>query len=322
MLTIRGRNVNDIFPVGIMHLNHSGEKRDSRNGPTLELPTPVAVCYDRPDERVLFSDERDANPFFHLFESLWMLAGRNDTAFLHEYNSQMRQYSDDGNGFNAAYGQRLRSHFGRDQLDEVIHLLRSNRDDRQAVLQIWDVDDLGKSTKDKACNLTIVPRVRNGKLDWTVYNRSNDYVYGMLGANAVHMAVIQEYVAAMVGVGVGRYWQVSNCLHAYTDNPVWQRTKDLSLVVDDPYKHGLVKPFPLVSYTDGWNTDLMAWMEKPWSARVYREPFFEKVAKPMAQAHRAHKESKCGLNFVGRIAATDWRLACINWLNKREGEKK
>lgn len=319
MLLIRGRNVNDVFPLGLFHLKCNGEERDSRNGPTLEIMSPVTIQYDRPEERVLFSPERDANPFFHMMESLWMLAGRNDAAFLDEYNSQMRQYSDDGVGFNAAYGQRLRSYFGRDQLDDVIQLLRKNPDDRQVVLQIWDVDDLGKSTRDKACNLTIVPRIRNGYLDWTVYNRSNDFILGALGANAVHMSVIQEYVARMIGVKVGRYWQVSNCMHVYTELTWhWQKCKDLPLSVDDPYKNGQVAPFPLITNKESWMSDLYTFMEKPWAGVRYVDPFFNKVARPMAVAHRAHKDGRNGLEYISQIEASDLRMSCEQWLMKRE----
>lgn len=319
MLNIRGRNVNDIFPLGLFHLKNSGVERSSRNGPTLEIMSPVSIQYDRPDERVLFSAERDANPFFHLFEALWMLAGRDDVAFFDEYNSQMRKYSDDGERFNAAYGQRLRSHFGYDQIDDVINILRKNPDDRQVVLQIWDVDDLGKQTLDKACNLTIVPRIREGYLDWTVYNRSNDFILGALGANAVHMSVIQEFVARMIGVKVGRYWQVSNCLHVYTElTPHWHKCKDLSLSVEDPYRNYAVKSFPLISDKESWMSDLYTFMEQPWLGIKYVDPFFNKVAKPMAIAHRAHKEGNNGLNYVNQIEATDWQLACKQWLERRE----
>ena len=319
MLSVRGRNVNDIFPLGLFHLKNSGVERSSRNGPTLEIMSPVAVQYDRPDERVLFSAERDANPFFQLFESLWMLAGRDDVAFLDEYNSQMRKYSDDGTRFNAAYGQRLRIHFGKDQIDEVIEMLRRNPDDRRAVLQIWDVNDLGESSKDLACNLTIVPRIREGYLDWTVYNRSNDFILGALGANAVHMSVIQEYVASMIGVKVGRYWQISNCMHVYTElTPHWKKCHDLPLTVFDPYKEGRVAPFPLVSNKESWMSDLLTFMECPWGGQRYVDPFFNYVAKPMAIAHRAHKEDKSGLYYVSAIQASDWRMACEQWLMKRE----
>jgi len=320
MRNIKARNVNEVFPIGIMYLNHFGEKRDSRNGPTLEIMEPMSVTYECPTERVMFSPERDANPFFHLFESLWMLAGRADVAFLDQYNKGMAQYSDDGISFNAPYGYRLRHSFGYDQLDLVIKKLRQNSDDRRIVLQIHDPSDaqLRGDSKDHACNIVITPRVRYGKLDWTVFNRSNDYVFGMLGANAVHMSIIQEYVALMSGHKVGQYTQISNCVHAYINNPVWQRVKDLPLSVPDHYTSGGVKALPLITFPSIWNKELSEWMVKPWSGRRYEDPFFEHVAKPMAIAHHAHKENKDGLRYIGNVGATDWRKAAREWLERRE----
>lgn len=319
MLTISGTNVNEIFPLGILYLKETGELRDSRNGPTLEIDRPVAVTYQFPQERVLFSAERDANPFFHLFESMWMLAGRDDVAFLDQYNSLMKQYSDDGLGFNAAYGHRLRKGFGFDQLDEIIQRLRKNSDDRRAVLQIWDPADLHKESKDYACNLVITPRIRKNKLDWTVFNRSNDYVYGMLGANVVHMSIIHEYVANMIGVMVGSYTQITNCLHAYVENPAWQRIKDLPVTAYDPYNTGAVRPFnKLVTNKESWHNDLQRWMDCPWGDYQYDDPFFTHVLKPMAIAHKAHKENKDGRRYTRAIKASDWKLACEQWLERRE----
>lgn len=319
-MLIKARNVNKVFPVGLMYIQKQGEERDSRNGPTLEIMEPAVVTYQFPDERVLFCPARDANPFFHLFESLWMLAGRADVAFLDQYNKGMSQYSDDGISFNAPYGYRLRHTFGYDQLDAVIRRLRANPDDRRIVLQIHDPSDseLRGDSKDHACNLVITPRVRKGKLDWTVFNRSNDYIFGMTGANVVHMSIIHEYVATMSGLKLGSYTQISNCLHAYTESPVWQRVKDLPVVCSDPYSVGMVAPHPLITFPEVWYKELCYWMERPWSGRYYVDPFFENVAKPMAIAHMAHKDSKDGLKYVGKIAATDWRLACTEWLERRE----
>lgn len=318
MQTLSDRNVNILFPMGLQLLNTQGLERDSRNGPTLEIMEPVAVTYTHSDERVLFDKNRDANPFFHLFESLWMLAGRDDVAFLDQYNSQMKQYSDDGRTFNAPYGYRLRKQFSFDQLDEVIKRLRRDCDDRRAVLQIMNAEDSIKPSKDHACNLVITPRIRKGRLDWTVFNRSNDYVYGMTGANVVHMSIIQEYVARMIGVEPGAYTQITNCLHAYTANPVWNRVKDTPLMFHDLYTIGKVKPFPLITKVHDWDNDLKRWMDCPWADVQYVDPFFNQVAKPMAIAHRAHKENKNGLRYVGRIEASDWRVACTDWLERRE----
>lgn len=84
-------------------------KRPSRNGPVLMIDEPVIATYTHPRERVLFNSARDANPFFHLYEALWMLAGRNDVAPLAYYAKNIANYSDDGKTLNGAYGYRWRS---------------------------------------------------------------------------------------------------------------------------------------------------------------------------------------------------------------------
>ena len=78
MRIIEARNVHSALPSAIQMLLTSGVQRDSRNGPVLMMPDVVTTEYAKPEERVLFWPERDANPFLHLYESLWMLAGRND----------------------------------------------------------------------------------------------------------------------------------------------------------------------------------------------------------------------------------------------------
>ncbi len=81
MNVISVRNVHEALPEALRFLRQTGVPRDSRNGAVLQAPCPVTTVYRRPDERVLFWPERDANPFFHFMESLWMLAGRNDVAW-------------------------------------------------------------------------------------------------------------------------------------------------------------------------------------------------------------------------------------------------
>jgi hypothetical protein len=101
MKVLNVRNVNEALRKGIDLINELGEPIDSRNGPTLEIPCPVATVYHHPWERVLISQTRDANPFFHLMEALWILAGRYDVKFLTEFNKRMADYSDDGSEFKS-----------------------------------------------------------------------------------------------------------------------------------------------------------------------------------------------------------------------------
>lgn len=159
MKVINVRNVHHALPLALHELKQEGIDRESRNGPVRVFKTPVTTVYQNPTERVLFWAERDANPFFHFFESLWMLAGQNDVPFLAYFVKRMVTYSDYGKTFHGAYGHRWRQHFKDkdgnkiDQLAIVIKALKENPDDRRCVVQMWDSSvDLGKQGKDFPCN--------------------------------------------------------------------------------------------------------------------------------------------------------------------------
>ncbi len=133
-------------------------RSNSRLGPTLFVDEPVLVNYTSPLDRVLMNGARDANPFFMLYEALWMLAGRNDVKALSHYNTKLAGLaSDDGETYNGAYGYRWRKTWADkgdaesssridprtqvDQLDIIVDHLKANPYSRRAVLQMWNVED-------------------------------------------------------------------------------------------------------------------------------------------------------------------------------------
>lgn len=337
MLVIHTRNVHSALPEGLFQLGHHGIARESRNGPVVVFPEPVTTVYERPTERVMFWPSRDANPFFHLFEALWMIAGRDDVAFPASFVKNMRTFSDDGKRLHGAYGKRWRDWFhpadgvdgGADQLAVVAAILKGNPQDRRCVVQMWDATaDLGRQGKDFPCNTQVIfSRNAEGELDMSVFNRSNDMIWGAYGANAVHFSFLQEFMAAWIGCPVGRYWQVSNNLHAYS-NEVLDKVRHLSTVGDDstdPYRSGQVSPYPLVS-TDivTWQQDLGILLEQG-PITGFRDPFFRRVATPMWYAHAVSKDKTLdpedrylkALEIIEQCRATDWRLACQQWLQRR-----
>lgn len=213
-------------------LRQHGIQQSSRNGPVVRFPRPVCLQYNNPQARLLTSPIRDANHIFHLFETMWMFAGMNELRPLLTYNSGMAQYSDDGLMLRGtAYGHRWRNHWG-DQILKVVRTLAENPDDRRCVMTMWDPFELGMESKDYACNLQVIfttrpPTGSKGKgrytLDMTVTNRSNDLIYGAMGSNLFHFSMLLEYVACLVGMEVGTYYQVSSNLHLYTENKVAKR---------------------------------------------------------------------------------------------------
>jgi len=230
MILIKSPTVNEALVTGLKVLLKHGYEEVSRNGKALVAPQTVTNEYLYPNMRLLFSEERDANPFFHLIEAMWMLAGRKDIAILKRFAANIASYSVDGETMHAAYGYRWIHHFGVDQIIEVIKKLRSQPNTRQAVLQIWSPeDDLVNSqenSKDRACNLSVVFTARpipgmpedskNYMLDMQVFNRSNDAIWGCYGANYVHFSFLMSFVAELSGMSLGTYSQISSNFHMYS----------------------------------------------------------------------------------------------------------
>lgn len=332
MIVINERNVNGALLSALIHVNH-GRVISPRGAETLEVQHPVATVYERPCERVLFCEKRDANPFFHLFESLWIISGRQDTAWLKRFNSNIGSYSDDGIVFNAAYGFRLREHFGVDQLELAIEQLMKDPDSRRVVLTIWDVEDLTKESKDIPCNDLIMFKIRDGKLNMTVLNRSNDIIWGCYGANVVHFSMIQEYVAGKLDIPVGVYRQVSDSLHVYTNNPLWPVLRD-QYIVRDLYTEAEVEPLPIMDNAAKWDEDLQLFMglTSPHrsegealdlkASKAFYNRFFSEVVWPMYRSWLMHKLYRDGLPDAQSIAASDWRLACVEWLERRYAKEQ
>jgi len=318
-------NVNQAFPLEINAIKADGIARDSRNGPVIEFSEPVATTYSRPMERVLFNAKRMCNPFFHSMEGLWIIGGYRDVEFLDFFNSQMKQYSDDGEVFWGAYGHRLRHHHGFDQLEKAIELLRKNPNDRRVVTVMWEAKaDLGLNKLDHPCNTHIYWKIRDNKLYMTVCCRSNDLLYGKLGANVVHFSMLQEYVAGRVGCEVGPYTQVSDSLHVYTQLPVWENVKDTPYLPEDYYESEyadlLVTPYPMFKECDfkDWEADLNDFMLDPQTDQLFRTPYFQDVVQPISLVWWEHKKTRNGLRYVDSIKATDWKRACGIWLKEKE----
>lgn len=332
MNVIYARNVNDALVKGVKLIKALGRNIDPRGMMTLEVPTPVATVYQNPCERVLLYPERDANPFFHFFESLWILAGWQDVKFLAQFNSKIAEYSDNGVVFHAPYGFRLKYAFGTDQLQKAVDMFKHDHRTRRVALQIWDTNlDLGADSKDIPCNDFIMLKLRNSLLNMTVCCRSNDIIWGCYGANAVQFSVLLEYLAAKIGCHVGTYTQISDSFHAYVDQDAWKRCADLE--VAQPYedhpsrKDECVRSFPLVRNADAFDAELFRFlhdmedeMVRMFPHYVYVNSFFPCVAIPMYRAWTLYKKKDMEgaiQTLEDECQASDWRKAGTEWLQRR-----
>lgn len=344
MKVIEVDNVNAAYVLGLQHLREVGYEQESRAGKVLVAPRPVTTAYSRPKERVLFEQSRDANPFFHIMEALWMLSGSREATWLDRFVGDFSsRFAEDGGLMHGAYGYRWRWHFDieggglptlPDQLKTIVTLLRNDPYDRRVVLTMWDpAADLGQNKKDHPCNTHAYFRVRKAKftfpelvLDMTVCCRSNDAIFGCYGANAVHFSVLQEYLAARIGARVGTYYQMSNNFHAYLDvlnkvgypvdhNYYWQGMVETTPMFTDP-EHADLDILRFVEWVGNISQD-----ELPVGSWNYFNPWFRKTAEPLVEAHWRwkNKERIAALEVLDRASymAQDWKLAAQQWMERR-----
>lgn len=343
---------------GLNLLHTEGIPQESRNGPVIVAPYPVLTINEAPMNRVIFSVQRDANPFFHLNEALWMLAGRNDITWLDQFvkDFSSRYGEEDWQGTiyqHGAYGFRWRKHFDGDgvgapelpdQLKTVVRLLKADPDSRQAVLTMWDpVADLAQKKKDLPCNTHIYLRVRKqpglsvGRelteqekkerwsppmtfnshvLDLTVCCRSNDAVWGAHGANVVHFSILQEYLAAKIGVGIGKLYQFSNNYHLYP-------ATSPSVLDEEPNRYAgydRVAVTPIVGESiEDFEYDLKQYMHEHWSMLIYRTYFFLNVAVPMRMAYREWRAGRRAeaCRIIDSKTHWDWLVAAQEWFDRK-----
>jgi hypothetical protein len=341
MKVITVPNVHTALPVAVRYLLDHGIRRDSRNGPVIVAPEPVTTVYTRPLERVIFWPERDANPFFHVYEALWMLAGRNDIAPLVRYAKNMAQFSDDGVTQHGAYGHRWRQAFSTfpsnyapaDQLEPIARRLRENPDDRRCVLQMWQSSrDLDSPSKDVPCNtMATFQRDPNGALHLTVFCRSNDIVWGAYGANAVHMSFLLEYMARWIGCDVGTYTQVSVNWHGYLST--LEGVKTLGSTIDfrgNPYtmdggvKHVLM-PNGSIADLDRTIAHLLKAADEGDTAEGAVESEWEGVMNTLLSAHHLYRTLPAPFRYTEAIDllngvedSVDWIVAGREWIERRK----
>lgn len=349
MRIITSESPNDALAQGLVFMNSFGQISDSRNGPVIRAPMPVITISKYPERRVLAGMARDANPFLHLMESVWMLAGCNDVATPALFASNFHKYSDDGITLHGAYGHRWRQWFGFDQLQSIAEELRADPTTRRAVLSMWDShhdrERALSGGKDVPCNTHIYfDTLNDGRLNMTVCCRSNDMLWGAYGANIVHFSFLLEWMAWASGLPMGVMRQFSNDMHLYKDA---LQNKDMVLDrmaeqvrLDDLY----------VAYGVGWSADTPNALKGSvfptyiWTSKeeqpstfladcesfmanldhaedlTYDTMFFNTTVVPMLATWRAWKAkeyAEANRRAMG-IGGSDWREAAKIWLGIRE----
>jgi len=220
--SFHGQNADEVWQQIARRFSNGGDlplSQSSRGGATREV-LHAAISISNPRERWVVSRSPAINVAFAIAEVVWIMAGRQDLAFLEFWNKQYAEFVGRTPQLHGAYGYRLRSQFNMDQLDRAYKALKGKSDSRQVVLQIWDAQrdmpmpDGREVSSDIPCNVLSMLKVRSGRLEWMQILRSNDAFLG-LPHNIVQFTYLQEILAGWLKIELGTYNQLSDSLHVY-----------------------------------------------------------------------------------------------------------
>jgi len=245
----------EAYPALIKALLEEGEIVSPRGFLTKEI-SPVGITIKNPKKHAITHPVRKLNYGFMVGELLWMLRGKNEVESIAHYNKQWLNYSDDGQTLNGAYGQRIFNwdSGNRDvefkyededcsmtsmvsqavtinQFEKAFEQLQKDPDTRQATIVLFDPYKDYRETKDKPCTNLMRFTIRNGKLNMTVFMRSNDIWFGF-PYDVYNFTMIQEIMAGRLGVEVGKYTHIADSFHIYEQHfEVGQQ------LIDQVYSH-------------------------------------------------------------------------------------
>jgi thymidylate synthase len=206
--------LDDLLGAVYRALLRSNNRVSPTKGPNREA---IAVLLKLRNPRARFSrTEQRSTLLSCLGETLWYFSGSDKLEFVEHYIPSYRKFCklpDTAVVAEGAYGPRL---FGPDsnQVKTVIDLLNTTErhDTRQAVIQIFDKDDMGNN--DVPCTCTVQFFARGKKLHTFVSMRSND-AYRGLPHDIFAFTMLQEFVARCTGHELGAYSHAVGSLHLY-----------------------------------------------------------------------------------------------------------
>jgi len=215
--------ISKILKTGVVVEASKGKNKEI-SGVLLELTQPRARLSQTETKGTIFSC---------LGDLLWYLSGSNELSFIEHYIQAYKKSSDDGKVLRGAYGPRIFGIRGINQYENVKKTLLEKPSSRQAVIQIFEAEDIDTKTNDVPCTCTLQFSIRKDYLHMQTYMRSNVAFIGM-PHDIFAFTMLQEIMAGDLGVGLGTYKHCVGSLHIYEENlpkvrkyldEGWQSTK-------------------------------------------------------------------------------------------------
>ena len=178
----------------------------------------VGFTLDDPLDNIITNKERNFNIDYAKAEWQWYLSGDPSIDKLGEIYGKIPPIWE-----RMAINRVVNSNYGyqwqrNDQIGYVANKLKVFPNTRQATISIYDGKEHDRYDNDTPCTYAVQFTVLNGKLNMSVYMRSNDLWFGFC-IDQYCFSMLQQTMSKMTGYDVGTYYHHAHNLHLY-DNKI------------------------------------------------------------------------------------------------------
>lgn len=193
----------------VRHVLRHGTKVSPRGMLTREIED-ATIFIDNVYSTLPLGVGRGAVPGIGAVEACQLLGGVSMPELVIAVGPQFKNYAEDNGIFHGAYGLRTDGQYAH-----VVDKLKADPSTRQAVVTIWNPEyDNQPSKRDYPCTVLHQFRIRNGKLNMSVYMRSNDVWLGA-AYDFFQFTRVQLALCSVLGVQPGAYAHHVGSLHIY-----------------------------------------------------------------------------------------------------------
>lgn len=193
----------------VQHVLRHGKEAAPRGQKTREIEDAI-IRIDDVYNTLPVNVKRKAVPGIGAVEACQLLSGTSFPDLVMMVGPQFKNYAEDNGIFHGAYGPRTNG-----QYDVLIERLKNDPDSRQAVATIWNPQyDLQWNKRDYPCTILHQFRIRDNKLNMSVYMRSNDVWLGA-AYDFFQFTRVQIAMASVLGIEPGKYAHHVGSLHIY-----------------------------------------------------------------------------------------------------------
>lgn len=341
MRTFTFESIEESYKGLLKALLEEGEIVSPRGQLTKEI-TPVSITINNPKKRVIGSKVRKLNYGFMCGELLWILNGSNDVDFIGHYNSIWKTFSDDGKTLNGAYGKRIFKWDSGNRVEDGVlrnvtinqfmkayEQLKADKYSRQATIVFFDPYLDYTQTKDKPCTNLIRFMIRKNKLNMTTFMRSNDIWLGY-PYDVFNFTVIQEILAGMLGVEVGKYTHIADSFHIYERNfedakrvieedynSIYSENRNNITISEDEYQKELNKAFEIEKLTRENQLICMHIVTEKLS--LIKDEYLRSITGVLALYNfRKYGRSQKEMDAIKNLISNEFKLLTSGWVSKQQ----